>query len=33
MVGELIEQLDRLSIETLRDQVGNAGEPDRTGGP
>jgi PAS domain S-box-containing protein len=24
MVGELIEQVDRLSIETLRDQVGNA---------
>ena len=33
MVGELIEQVDRLSIETLRDQVGNAGDPDRTVGP
>ena len=33
MVGELIEQVDGLSIETLRDQVGNAGDPDRTVGP
>jgi Hpt domain len=33
MVGELIEQVDRLSIETLPDQVGNAGDPDRTVGP
>jgi len=33
MVGELIKQVDGLSIETLRDQVGNAGEPDRSVGP
>ena len=33
MVRELIEEVDGLSIETLRDQVGNAGEPDRTSGP
>lgn len=33
MVRELIEQVDGLSIETLRDQVGNAGEPDRAVGP
>jgi len=33
MVGELVEQVDRLSIETLRDQVGIAGDPDRTVGP
>ena len=33
MVGELIEQVDGLSIETLRDQVGNAGDPDPTVGP
>jgi two-component system sensor histidine kinase/response regulator len=30
MVGELIEQLDGLSIETLRDQVAVASDPDRT---
>ena len=33
MVGELIEQVDGLSIETLREQVANAGDPDRTVGP
>jgi len=33
MVGELIEQVDRLSIETLQDLVGIAGNPDRTAGP
>jgi two-component system sensor histidine kinase/response regulator len=33
MVGELIDQVDGLSIETLRDQVGNARDPDGTVGP
>jgi two-component system, sensor histidine kinase and response regulator len=33
MVGELVEQVDCLSIETLRDQVGIASDPDRTAGP
>ena len=28
MVPELVEQVDRLSIETLRDQVGIGGDPD-----
>jgi hypothetical protein len=33
MLWELIEQVDRLSIETLRDQVRIAADPDRTVGP
>jgi hypothetical protein len=33
MVGKLIEQVGGISIQSLRDQVGNAREPDRTVGP
>jgi hypothetical protein len=33
MAGELIEQVDGLSIEALRDQAGAAGDRDLEGSP
>jgi hypothetical protein len=33
MARELIEQVDGLSIEALREQAGAAGDRDRTAGP